>query len=952
MSRGLLSASLLAGSCVVLAAISATVFSSQAGAIGILGPDPNDDTSANGFRYVVSDTSYVKIDKSFAKVFYTGAPQARTIVIQNANTCTDNQDLGASSKPNGANHTQYTVYKTNSSGNQAGQVASPVWGKIQHGGACGDLTVTIPASAWQASDAITDYDQKVYGAIIVADMRTGPMAGTQNSFRYRTPGGVVGLTPRGAQDSGYQQVGSDGTKYNKINLPLRTDCRQEGRAWKDIDIYDPDNGVPGIQNEKFWVKVRKVGSGYVTGQNNIRPHPTKGGAWTGNASDGFKPGSGSNRHYYLQVNWEPRAKYVVELWHVYGNNTLQVGVPYDTAAFALTCPPQEEPTGAVVSAICPAGETNAQRIRFTFSDPNGPTRARLKVGSWTSTAYTSSPQDLVLNGDARGLNFDSSTYPITLQVRDKFQGGALGDFKNVASGTSAICSPNGYTVDPRLSFTPPSVEVGGSVSGRTGYFSSFTMPTEHNPVGPGGRWQTRYFGPYIAYESRMWYDNGNERWDGEGPDKRLDEDVVTESQERGMTSPTNYRNLRNWARANLELEPRNDPRYKVCLSHKINRAWYTQQDRSVTYENQPPGDYDNDPDTPDTDPDGPGGSYYSTAWSPQPASLNKKDIPQTNYTPKVLCATIEKWASMEVQEGDIETGGVFPAQGASACNPSEDIRSLGVIGHDHAVAPTVRGSKAEYGIIAAGSIVDFGSNNRLARQSNSAVLDFANVGGLGNFYGTGSGLTTNCFADVFGAYPGDAASPLSADGASVSATASGQSHYAFSSSNRTLTINGGTLSPGTSRIIRVTDEGGGGNMVLINGDIRFSPGPYGRAADVPQFVLLVDGDIDVKVASSVREVSGLYVTRGSFFTCREADLDSWNINLDSTSPCRDRLVVNGAIIAGGQLLPYRTNADDATYAEPAELFRLRGDILISDYAQKLRRGNLDSISEIELPARF
>lgn len=902
-----------------------------AAALGVLGPDPADDTSRNGFRYVVSNTSYVQVEKTFVKVLFNGPRQTRTITIQDANLCNNGSDYG--SVPAGAEHTQFRLFKLNGKGDQAGGMIDSVWGR---GGACANKTLTIPAGAWSDGDELSDFRGTTYGVMIVAAIKQQGTSNTQNSFRYRAPNGIVGPTATDGRDTGYQQVGSDGgiNNYSTLNFKMRTPCELD-KYWHPIDIYDPDNGVAGIQPEEFWVKVFNMDTKKYLPAGDYNPGPR----WTGNAQNGFKPGRESNQHYYLGVKWQPDTRYEVRLFHVGGNNTLQVGIPFDSPTYALQCN-TNQPTGNVVEATCPSGEENAQRIRFRVDDEDGPTVGRVKIGSWQSTNYASGDiRTFTRQGDAIGLDFGDRTYRVVLEARDKRADGTSSGFIKVAESDTQLCGANGSTVYPKVQFNQSEVEVGGDATGRTSYFSSFQMPTDRQRQ--YGIPTIRYRGPYIAYQSQMWLDNGDNAY-GAG-DQEIMNDNVPQSSYRDMPSPVSDRTLKSdWRKDDVPLLPLNDPRYKICLSIKIDRAWYEYATQSVTPRSLP-YDHDDDPDTPDiTDP--PYGNGYG-GWI-------GRDIPGTDTGLKPRCITIEKWASMEVQEGDIETGGVFPAQGASACNPSEDIRSLGVIGHDHAVAPTQRGSKAEYGILAAGSIIDFGSNNRLARQTNSAVLDFANVGGLGNFYGTGSGLTTNCFADVFGAYPGDAASPLNADGASVSATASGQSHYAFSSSNRTLTINGGTLSPGTSRIIRVTDEGGGGNTVVINGNIRFSPGPYGRAADVPQFVLLVDGDIDVKVASSVREVSGLYVTRGSFFTCEEADLDAWNINLDSTSKCRDPLVVNGAIIAGGQLLPYRTNADDATYAEPAELFRLRGDILISDYAQKLRRGNLDSISEIELPARF
>ena len=320
-------------------------------------------------------------------------------------------------------------------------------------------------------------------------------------------------------------------------------------------------------------------------------------------------------------------------------------------------------------------------------------------------------------------------------------------------------------------------------------------------------------------------------------------------------------------------------------------------------------------------------------------------------TPGPLCIPVGKYPSLQVTGGDLRTGGGFaPDCSATASGSGAGLNRyapFSVRGHDYG---NTNHSRDQFGIFTPG-IVNYLSS---AQTSNgkSELLTFGNTNWLSNadqgvFYGPfalSQKKTTHCLTDVFS--PDRYPTPLPATkiGGGLTAPLAAGTSYTFdfnsSADNKTLVLPGLTLgaSSGQRTYIRVKNSGNAiGNTVEIAGNIEYQGKLYGDIRDLPQFVLLVEDSVDVKVRNNVTRLDGIYALQGrtsAFHTCAAFDPTVLPQLLGTGSACDQPLKINGAIIAGGKLYTYRTYghaSSGETY--PAEIFNLRPDTLLSDYAR-------------------
>lgn len=339
-----------------------------------------------------------------------------------------------------------------------------------------------------------------------------------------------------------------------------------------------------------------------------------------------------------------------------------------------------------------------------------------------------------------------------------------------------------------------------------------------------------------------------------------------------------------------------------------------------------------------------------------------------------LCRPIGKYPSLQVRGGDIRTGGSFTEVGGVCSATPTSVSDFSVIGHNYV---TSKGSFGEYGIVSAGRIMNFGANAVYSGGITSPNLMFGNryhgdntVDGL--FYSVtpdlslGSSMKTHCIPDVFASASYAFANPTSYDSSTVTVdtAAAGEVryHHQFRGSNQTLTLNmSGALDDGKRRIVRITQDAPGhtGNRVVINGNITYADKAYASATQLPFFALIADGsDVDIQVNNSVSSLAGLYATRSDFVTCNAGAVGGIRGTANGTqvgngSWCNAALSINGAVLVGGRIYPYRT-AGQNTAADntPAEIFNLRGDLLISEYLRKSQTAQMRATNQIELPPRF
>jgi|GEM_PF-3482384 len=760
--------------------------------------------------------------------------------------------------------------------------------------------------------------------------RQNPFSGAVNNYLIAAPGqpnAIIGLP---GDDSGHQltqdQVNGSprNTDYRALfGAPCNLDSPEQARIY----MYDLDNAGGSGAQQFGDVTIRlfdRTSGNYVQFDNSSH---------SGNPGTTWRPANLQNDKQWVAFTARPDHKYRMEVNNVYNNNTIQWSLPY-AQIFSEPCHsarivPRATVNGSATNITVPLGTALTFRNFSVTSDLDGTGsdtfRQRVAVTDAPMPGGGVAATDYQIAG-ARDVPNSRNQFSFTPTVAGRYcRETRISNYPSYVEtpqgATQQVCArvtdstPTG-NITPAATLNASEYEVGGSATGTVAYTSDFTMPT---PTTSQGVTLQEYRGPYLNYTSRMWYDDGSETYPATG-DVETNNDTQTQRQISG--GPVTNANLNTWPRSPLVLQPHSNPNFKICVSMQISDAYYEQRTRSVTPAGAP------------------------TAWS----AWSRVDI---GYDDQITttCAPIYRYPSLRVVNGDIKIGGVFK-QGLTACERTvTDLNNHAIVGHAHAVEGTLRGSKGQYGVLALGRIANFGSNNLLATQAGSTTLTFANAGGtLGEFFGTATGtIPTSCFNETYTAYP--VAAESSSGSATLGATGNTNTTHRLNGSGDTLTITGGTVGAGERRIIRVTGSGGG--TVVLNGNISFAP--VGNIDQIPQFILLVEApNVDIRVASGVTTLSGLYVTQGSFATCHEfnGSTTSPNIHIDSGSPCYNALTVKGAVITGKSVLPYRTNAASTTYSDPAEIVDLNGTILISDYARKQQTGNFMTIGQMELPPRF
>ncbi len=241
------------------------------------------------------------------------------------------------------------------------------------------------------------------------------------------------------------------------------------------------------------------------------------------------------------------------------------------------------------------------------------------------------------------------------------------------------------------------------------------------------------------------------------------------------------------------------------------------------------------------------------------------------------------------------------------------------------------GSASEYGAFALSDITKFGSGSKPLFNSADFSdlgrrLSFANnTATIGRF-----GAPQHCINDYsaqFDNLPVGGALPIT-DGTS------GAWH---SSSFPSLS---GTAPAGVKKVYYSDTD------VTITGDIRY-PDTYSSISDIPSIVVIAKGNIYVN--STVTRMDGIYISRGTFFTCYPKPSPPTN------STCATQLTVNGAVIANALDL-YRTfGGDGATAAArqtPAEIFNFSTELFLRNALNTTTGGSVSTSDSRELPPRF
>ncbi len=293
------------------------------------------------------------------------------------------------------------------------------------------------------------------------------------------------------------------------------------------------------------------------------------------------------------------------------------------------------------------------------------------------------------------------------------------------------------------------------------------------------------------------------------------------------------------------------------------------------------------------------------------------------------CVVIAKTPYVHFLGNDVWAGGGFAVVNP-ACNTASKIATSSRTLQDG----TVAGSVVEYGAFALGKITNFGSGskglvNPAAPQGK--MLTFSNIDStnLGNY-----GAPQHCINDYVAQYQSSPA--LGAGTFDVGSRPNGNWHI---TGNATFH---GTMPLGSQQVYMVT-----GDVTIDNTGIQY-PGTYTKFDDIPSLVIIATGNINIQ--SSVTQMDGLYVARGTMSTCSNAPPGNLSV-----STCNAQLTVNGAVIVGNLSLLRTFGADgatDVTRKQPAEVINFNPEMYLRSALSSSNSTTLRVVDEKDLPPRY
>jgi hypothetical protein len=262
------------------------------------------------------------------------------------------------------------------------------------------------------------------------------------------------------------------------------------------------------------------------------------------------------------------------------------------------------------------------------------------------------------------------------------------------------------------------------------------------------------------------------------------------------------------------------------------------------------------------------------------------------------------------------------------------------------------GSWVEYSIFANGLIKGTASGSAFAGAGlasadvsgcNYSTLSFTNAGSstCGSAGSTiGNYITSRSIPDVVASFPG-AGTAISGTVVPNDLPKNLPSSIVDVYSASDLTLNGSTLVPAKSIIIKAT------GTVTINGDQRYTNGPYINISQLPQLVIIAN---KIVINSSVTNVDAWLVAKNTEST---GEIDTCEVIGDTSDKCNLQLTINGPVIANK--LDLRRTAGSgigAASGDPAEVINLRADAYLWASARAIDGGHIQTVHTSELPPRF
>lgn len=282
-------------------------------------------------------------------------------------------------------------------------------------------------------------------------------------------------------------------------------------------------------------------------------------------------------------------------------------------------------------------------------------------------------------------------------------------------------------------------------------------------------------------------------------------------------------------------------------------------------------------------------------------TLNVPDGIGGNYPVTATCRENTRVGNLpyfKAYGGDIFSGGGFDNEtAAEGCSPPA-AESGGVYAFANQVAPNqFRGASAQFNINALMNVRGtYSASQRaapaVANTYPAAGLTIANTSGVGGEAMGGNSGDSRCLIDYFTTTRDASLNQGTLNGGNVPANRDRIQYFGLASGN---ILNPTQINHGTQVGVFVDGD------VFINGNITYANGSRVDVTDLPNFVLIVRGDI--KIGRTVTELNGTYVaqprnngTGGRIFTCAPSASGTYGAS-NIYQECQTPLTVYGSLVA-------------------------------------------------------
>lgn len=943
--------------------VASSVGVDQAAAFDNTFPDQTDTSPAGGYSdqpnvfAVNTRNTYVRESNSRLRIWFPTSSTSGSISIYNGHFCDSNaydyMETGSwGNYSNGTDITRFRVHRagvTIASGDGSPSGDEDRFGKKNPGAGCGQV-LTFNISNLNGAGQENGYYFVNLDVNYVA-----PSWGAMNYFRIvSSSGSRIGQVGDNSTASGHdttQEQVDAAPEFVNYYAPFGTPCNVETAQTATVWLYDMDNaGGSGAQDPRRDVKVRV--RDVTNSANEFYVN------WGGPTGTTWIP-QGDNVTVSKSFTAQPGRKYRLELLDVYRNNTIQWSLPY-SQIYRLNCNWNLTGTARVSAPGIPAqtGTINVRRgtnATFHFAVTRGGEPApNIDITEQWTAGFSGNIVPPWLNYDFGPNWADNHTFTIPAGATPgtDYCGRVIHSPRSstnaAAEASNTVCAnATEATVTAILNLTPDDTPTNYVEPGET---VTAEAAIRNNGTSAGN----------IQYLHEMWYETG-------ARDNTSDADDLA-------------RQTTGWVNRTVA----------AGATPVVNT--YTQNTSS------PPA----------------AAAYVCSRLQVQRQAGDTSIISVGNVA---KCVPIGKSPSFAVPNGSVRTGGNYGSGTCrvslpTIASPTYDKYEhyFGVIAHKYDRDTTnPHHTYVADSVLSVGDIdntvsmkggIGTGADTRLhfARGPGPDMPVDAVVGG-GQFYGSFQDIDgadgtinnvfgenpfkTHCLTSLFDAtrYP----VATGTDIVSLPAAAT----YALPApvaGAKAVTLN--VCGDAANKLWTITGPGGG-DLVLNQGQqyiVRVMPDPDNSTCDdnpiyvklgsnikytgtaatidkLPQFVFLAGSGagsrVSIHVDNAVTRLDGIYGNRGvngaaTFLTCaqRAGTPLSTLVAMDSNE-CGNRLQINGAVVLGGRLHPYRAfGHGQAGNTDPAETFNLRADTTLSDYARDHSSSQLEVVNQRELAPRF